>query len=113
MLDVQLALLQKKLMVCNRRHDLIGVVVSDPREHELPDCGWLTIEDAETGQQIQLNTSDPAIQRGWKELADSRNKLLHRTLGSAGIDTLDLSTDTPYLGSLLSFFGARKRRLAR
>lgn len=111
--DEQLALLQKKLMVCNRRHDLIGVVVSDPREHELPDCGWLTIEDAETGQQIQLNTSDQAIQRGWKELAASRNKQLHRTLGSAGIDTLDLSTDTPYLGSLLSFFGARKRRLAR
>lgn len=111
--DEQLALLQKKLMVCNRRHDLIGVVVSDPREHELPDCGWLTIEDAETGQQIQLNTSDQAIQRGWKELAASRNMQLHRTLGSAGIDTLDLSTDTPYLGSLLSFFGARKRRLAR
>ncbi|MBT8334123.1 MAG: DUF58 domain-containing protein [Deltaproteobacteria bacterium] len=111
--DEQLALLQKKLMICNRRHDLIGVVVSDPREHELPDCGWLTIEDAETGQQIQLNTSDPAIQRGWKELAASRNKQLQRTLGSAGIDTLDLSTDTPYLGSLLSFFGARKRRLAR
>ncbi len=51
--EEQLSRLQPKLRVCNRHHDLIGVVIADPREHELPDCGWLTLEDAETGQQIE------------------------------------------------------------
>jgi len=42
-----LAALQVKLQVSNRRHDLIAMIISDPREHALPDVGWLTIEDAE------------------------------------------------------------------
>jgi len=111
--EEQLARLQPKLRVCNRHHDLISVVVTDPREHELPDCGWLTLEDAESGEQIELNTSDPAIRRGWAELAGDLNNKLHRTLGAAGIDSLDLSTDRSYISPLLSFFGARKRRRAR
>ncbi len=111
--EEQLARLQPKLRVCNRHHDLIGVVIADPREQELPDCGWLTLEDAETGQQVELNTSDPAIRRGWAELAEDFNKKLHRTLGAAGIDSLDLSTDRSFITPLLSFFGTRKRRRAR
>ena len=111
--DEQLSRLQPKLRVCNRHHDLIGVVISDPREHQLPDCGRITIEDAETGHQVELNTSDPEIRRGWSELAEQWSKKLHRTLGTVGIDSLDLSTDRSYLTPLLSFFGARKRRHAR
>ena len=111
--DKELSRLQPKLKICNRHHDLIGVVISDPREQYLPDCGWLTLEDAETGQQVELNTSDPAIRKGWAELARDYNLRLHRTLGSAGIDSLDLTTDASYLVPLLSFFGARKRRHAR
>lgn len=111
--SAQLATLKAKLMVCNRHHDLISVIVTDPREETLPDCGRLTIEDAESGAQILLNTSDPAVRRRWSELAAEQRSLLMRALGSAGIDTLDLSTDKPYIGPLLSFFGVRKRRLAR
>jgi uncharacterized protein (DUF58 family) len=111
--EAQLSRLQPKLRVCNRHHDLIGVVIADPREHELPDCGWLTLEDAETGQQVELNTSDPTIRRGWAELAEDFNKKLHRALGAAGIDSLDLSTDRSFITPLLSFFGTRKRRRAR
>lgn len=111
--DEQLSALQQKLRVCNRHHDLISVVISDPREHELPDCGWLTLEDAETGEQVQLNTSNPMIRRGWSELADNFNKKLHRMLGTAGIDSLNLSTDRSYITPLLSFFGTRKRRRGR
>lgn len=111
--EEQLSRLRPKLRVCNRHHDLIGVVISDPREHELPDCGWLTLEDAETGQQVELNTSDPAVRRGWAALAEDFNRKLHRTLGAAGIDSLDLSTDRSFITPLLSFFGTRKRRRAR
>lgn len=111
--EQQLARWRSKLLLCNRRHDLIAMVVTDPREHELPNCGWLTIEDAETGRQVEIDSSNPAIRRGWREMAADRHRNLRRMLGSAGIDTLDLSTETSYLDPLLSFFGARKRRLAR
>jgi len=102
--------LQPKLTFTNRRHDLIAIIVSDPREHQLPDVGRLTLEDAESGAQVEINTSDPAVRRGYAELAASRRSALHRTLRTAGLDLLDLSTDQPYLPALLNFFKARQRR---
>ncbi len=111
--DRLLAELQPKLRTGNRRHDLITMIVSDPREHEIPDVGWLTIEDAESGQQVDLNTSDPGIRQGYARLARSRHQSVLKTIRSAGIDLLELSTDQPYIPSLLGFFGTRKRRLGR
>ncbi len=102
--------LQPKLQITNRRHDLISMIVSDPREQQLPDVGWLTLEDAESGEQVELNTSDPAIRRGYAELAANRHSRLRRAIRSAGLDLLDLSTDQPYLPALLQFFKARQRR---
>lgn len=104
--------LQPKLRISNRRHDLIAVIVSDPREFELPDVGWLTLEDAETGAQVELNTSDPNIRQQYSRRAKSRQQSLQRTIRSAGIDILDLFTGTSYIPPLLSFFGARKGRNA-
>lgn len=92
-----LARLQPKLQVSNRRHDLISMIISDPREYELPDVGWLTIEDAESGTQVELDTSDLAVRRGYAELAAHRKKHLHRTIHSSGVDLLDLSTDQSYI----------------
>jgi len=108
-----LARLQPKLQVSNRRHDLIAMIISDPREFELPDVGWLTLEDAESGAQVDLDTSDPAIRRGYKELATARASSLHRAIRSAGVDLLDLSTDTSYIPPLMNFFGKRQRRIRR
>ncbi len=109
----ELGLLKTKLMVCNRHHDLITVVVSDPREQDLIDCGLITIEDAETGDQVEINTSDPLVRRKWHDIAEQHRQELFRILAGAGIDRLDLSTDHSYIEPLLTFFGARKRRLAR
>lgn len=105
-----LSRLQPKLQITNRRHDLISMIVSDPREHELPNVGWLTLEDAESGEQVELNTSDPAIRRGYAELAVDRQKELRRAIRSAGLDLLDLSTDQPCMPPLLHFFKTRQRR---
>lgn len=111
--DLALEELQPKLRTGNRRHDLISLIISDPREHELPDVGWLTIEDAESGQQVELNTSDPRVRRGYAEIAALRHKTVLKTLRTTGIDLLNLSTDQAYLPSLLGFFRLRKRRLGR
>ncbi len=105
-----LAQLQPKLQITNRRHDLISMIVTDPREHQLPDVGWLTLEDAESGEQVELNTSDPALRRGYAELAADRQKSLRRAIRSAGLDLLDLSTDQPCMPALLQFFKSRQRR---
>ena len=105
--------LQPKLRTGNKRHDLISMIVSDPREHQLPDVGWLTIEDAENGRQVELNTSDPVVRRDYGEMAARRQKTILKTIRAAGIDVLNLSTDQPYIPSLLGFFRTRKRRLGR
>jgi uncharacterized protein (DUF58 family) len=110
--DRALAELRPKLQISNRRHDLIAVIVSDPREFTLPDVGWLTLEDAESGEQVELNTGDALLRRRYSEMAADRHKTLERAIRSVGIDALDLMTDTPYLPALLSFFNSRRGRTA-
>ncbi|THB79230.1 MAG: DUF58 domain-containing protein [Desulfobulbaceae bacterium] len=105
--------LQPKLKICNKHHDLISIMVSDPREFELPDLGWITLEDTETGNMVEVNSGDPLVREQYKRLNLTRKDSLKKTLNSAGIDFLDLSTDHPYVPELLSFFGTRKRRYAR
>lgn len=102
--------LQPKLQISNRRHDLIAMIVSDPREFSLPDVGWITLEDAETGEQVDLNTSDGSVREQYSELAATRHSTVKKALRSAGIDLLDLYTDASYLPPLLSFFSVRKGR---
>ncbi len=111
--DTSLMELKPKLQITNRRHDLITMVVTDPREQELPDVGWLTLEDGESGEQVELNTSDPKARKAYKEMALGRQKNLHHTIRSAGVDLLNLTTGDPYLPALLGFFGARSRRMRR
>lgn len=111
--DKNLDELHTKLQISNKHHDLISLVISDPREHRLPDVGWITIEDAESGHQVDLNTSDPAVRKGYAELTEARQKKLHHTIRSAGVDLLDLPTDVPYIKALLGFFGSRRRRMSR
>ena len=108
--DDSLQGLRPKLQITNRRHDLVAVSVNDPRERELPDIGLLTIEDAETGEQVELDTTLPEIRDGFAGLADKRRKELRRSIRSAGVDLLELSTDKSYLPGLLNFFNSRERR---
>jgi uncharacterized protein (DUF58 family) len=108
--DESLKELQPKLQLSNRRHDLIAMIVSDPREFELPDVGWITLEDAESGEQVELNTSDDTVRKQYSGMARDRQQKMQKSIRSAGVDLLDLFTDRPYLPVLLSFFSARKGR---
>lgn len=102
-----------KMKVSNRRHDLISLLINDPRESELPDVGWITLEDAETGEQVVVNSSDPVIRNEYRELATQRMQLLKKGIHSCGVDLLELSTDRPYMPPLLSFFHNRIKRAVR
>lgn len=102
---------RKPLSVANRRHDIIAVSITDPREMELPDIGIIRIEDAETGRAFFLDTSSASVR---KEYQSHARTLFHerlRLLRSAHVDHIGLRTDSPYAQELFKFFRMRERRL--
>ncbi|KAB2647162.1 MAG: DUF58 domain-containing protein [Verrucomicrobia bacterium] len=101
----------RQLAVTSRRHDLIAIPIVDPREEELPDVGRLTLEDAETGEQIEINTSDRATRLGYLKAVDQRTAERMRDFRRKRIDAISLKTDQDYLPALRSFFRTRERRL--
>ena len=111
--DDSLQKLRPKLQVTSRRHDLIAVSVIDPRELELPQAGWITLEDAESSEQILLNTADAWTRRAYANLTRDHRGRFARTVRGLGIDLLELSTDKPYLAALMDFFRSRSQRMSR
>ena len=103
--------LRRTLEITGRRHDLVGVVVKDPRETELPDVGRVVLEDAESGEQFEVDTHDASVRQRFAEGAQARRSNVLQTLRGAGIDTLELSTALPYLSALRRFFQRRAARL--
>jgi uncharacterized protein (DUF58 family) len=104
--------LRRAMRRTNRRHDLIAVHVEDPREKELPNVGIVALEDAESGEVIELDTASATIRKRFKELSLERGRRLVSDFRSEGIDTLQLQTDAPYMPALQRFFKTRERRRA-
>jgi len=99
------------LALCNHRHDLIAVTLSDPRELALPDVGFLTLRDAETDELLEVDTRHPRVRALFAENAARRNEKLDQGLRRAAVDRLDIRTDQPYALSLQRFFHMRERRM--
>jgi uncharacterized protein (DUF58 family) len=99
------------LALSNHRHDLIAVTLSDPREHALPDVGFLTLRDAETDEILEVDTRHPKVRALFAEAAARRNAQLDSWLRRAAVDRLDIRTDQPYALSLQKFFHMRERRM--
>ena len=102
----------KALTVSSRRHDVVAMPVSDPGESAMPDVGIITLEDAETGQQIDINTGSKGVRRGLAGLNELRRKSAERLFRSRRVDIVRLSTTEDYLLPLRAFFEQRERRLA-
>jgi uncharacterized protein (DUF58 family) len=102
---------ERALKITGRHHDLIAVPVLDGSELALPDVGWITFEDAETGEVVEMNTADPAARSAFEQAARERVKRLRRLLRQSGLDSIEVQTDRPYLHALMSFFENRYRRL--
>ena len=84
--------------------------VSDPREHELPDAGWIELEDAETGEHHLVYTGDPAFRKAYAALATESDDQLTSLVGRTGGEIIDVSTDEPFEAPLRRFFKRRSRR---
>jgi uncharacterized protein (DUF58 family) len=102
---------KKMLAVSNKRHDIVAITVTDPRELELADAGIVKLEDLESGQTFMVDTSDPALRKRYAQDALQRQLDRDKLFRSINVDTIDLRTDMPYSKSLFRFFKARERRL--
>ena len=102
---------ERSLQIANRRHDIIALTITDPRELELPNVGILELEDAETGEKIHIDTNVRRVREAYQRLAVKKTQRNMRILRSANVDTIDVFTDKPYIEPLLKFFRMRERRL--
>jgi uncharacterized protein (DUF58 family) len=100
----------KPLALLARRHELVAVRLYDPLEMELPDIGLFTIQDAETGEQLFIDTHDKGFRRRFAELARSRELELRGAFRDAGVDALELATDDDLADAILRFADLRKQR---
>jgi uncharacterized protein (DUF58 family) len=101
------------LRQANRRHDVVAVQITDRYELELPALGRLVLNDAETGEVIELNTSDPRKRAAFAQRQARAQTDLARLFRSAGIDAIQLRTDQPYGIELARFFESREKRRLR
>ncbi|MEO7037554.1 MAG: DUF58 domain-containing protein [Polyangiaceae bacterium] len=98
------------IRLTRQRHDLVAMHLFDPREMSLPDVGILTLEDAETGELVELDTGKRRARERFAELAEARRLGTARALRREGVDCLELDTAVPYLPTLLGFFRSREQR---
>ncbi|HZM05191.1 MAG TPA: DUF58 domain-containing protein [Candidatus Saccharimonadales bacterium] len=108
--DQALADLRRAMRQTNRRHDLVALHIEDSREKSLPDVGMLAIEDAETGEVVELDTANPEVRTRFATEASDRTQRLVRGFRAEAVDTLELDTASPYLPALQHFFKTRERR---
>ena len=99
------------LRIANKRHDVVAITMTDPRELSIPSVGLIELEDSETGEEILVDTTDDAwrqaYQRHNKSLRDARDQMFR----VMGIDTIHVHTDRPYIDSVIQFFKKRARLL--
>ena len=100
----------KPLANLAQRHEIIAVRLYDPLEMELPDLGLITMRDAETGEQLFVDTHDRAFRKRFAVLAGRREQELRSAFTQAGVDALELSTDDDLANAILRFADLRKRR---
>jgi uncharacterized protein (DUF58 family) len=94
-------------------HDTVAVAIQDPVEASFPALGWLVCEDAETGELVEVHTSDPACRHAFEVDRLGRSARLRETFQRAGVDTIACETGRPYHRALLQFFDRRQQRVSR
>ncbi len=94
-----------------QRHDVVAVRLFDPAEMALPDVGMVTVEDAETGEQLFIDAGDPGFRARYAALAEAAEQALADGFARAGVDMLELATDEDLLAALLRFADLRRKRM--
>ncbi|MEM7200050.1 MAG: DUF58 domain-containing protein [Planctomycetota bacterium] len=101
---------ERAMRLANARHDVVALTVADPRELELPPVGFVTFEDPETGEIVEVDTRHKKVRELFAQAAAARRDGLQEGLRRSGVDELDVRTDQEYSASLHRFFRMRERR---
>ena len=101
---------ERPLVQLAQRHEVIAVRLHDPLESELPDLGLLVFQDAETGEQIFVDTHDGKFRQRFMDAAEQRELAIREALRDAGVDALELSTGAELVDTVMRFAGLRKRK---
>lgn len=109
-LDVERSNLFNTLSLTNQRHDLVSIALSDPREQTLPNVGLITLEDAETGEMVEVDTSSAKTRQRYAALAEERRAHFDSNMRKKGLDWIEARTDQPYLPALRKLFARRASR---
>lgn len=101
---------QKSLSVANKRHDIVAIKITDPRDIELPNVGILSLVDAESDKRYFVDTSSSSIREQYHKAAGEKQIQIRNLLRSVKIDTIDINTKVSYVDALIAFFERRKSR---
>jgi uncharacterized protein (DUF58 family) len=103
---------ERPLDLLRRRHEVLAVRLVDPRESDLPDVGPIIMEDAETGEQLYVDTGDKGFRRRFAEAATSREEAVNAAFRRAGVEAVSLSTDEDLVRAIVRMAMDRRRRRA-
>ena len=101
---------EHSLNLLNKRHEVLAVRLWDPRETQLPDAGPIIMEDAETGEQLYVDTSDKKFRQRFQAAAQKREAELNLAFKRAGVDSLSLSTEDDLVKAIIGFVKSRQER---
>ncbi len=101
---------EQALRVTRRKHDVIPITITDPRESDVPPVGLLELEDAETGERLLLDTFDPQVRKAYSDLASQDREARDRLFRAMKLDAIHVRTDQPYVQTVISYFRKRASR---
>lgn len=102
--------IRKPLSIANKRHDIVAVKITDPRDIELPNVGIISLNDAESGKRYFVDTSNSVIREKYHKEAGQKQSEIQNLLRSVKIDTININTQKSYVDALIEFFNRRKLR---
>ncbi len=101
---------EKALQIANKRHDIVAVTITDPREIDLPNVGFIELEDAETGETFLVDTSSLDVRNDFASATSAIVQEREKLFRSLNVDSIDIRTDQSYIEPLIRFFRMRAKR---
>ncbi|MBN2411983.1 DUF58 domain-containing protein [candidate division KSB1 bacterium] len=101
---------EKALQIANKRHDIVAITVTDPREIELPNVGFIELEDAETGETFLIDTSDVDVRDDFVSRTNESIEIRDKLFRNLNVDHIDIKTNESYIEPLIRFFRMRAKR---
>lgn len=101
---------EKALQIANKRHDIVAITVTDPREYDMPNVGYVELEDSETGERIMVDTSILNTREQFNNIAMDNLRKRTKLFKSMNLDHIDIKTNESYVDPLIRFFRMRAKR---